>query len=75
MPQVFYSLAILACPVGMGLMMFFMMRSGKKVDSPQPPATPFQRDAELARLRAELDQMQAERDEKNASTRPEQSPR
>lgn len=55
MPQIFYSLAILACPVGMGLMMWFMMRGSKQAASPaaQDPA------AELARLQAEIDQLQA----------------
>ena len=57
MPQIFYSLAVLACPVGMGLMMWVMMRGGKQ--SAPPQATPPDSGAELARLRAEIDQLQA----------------
>lgn len=56
MPQIFYSLAILACPVGMGLMMWYMMRGSKQA---APPAAPDDPSAELARLRAEIDQLQA----------------
>lgn len=52
MSEIFYSLALLACPVGMGAMMWFMMRGGK-----QQPATPTTEDAELARMRAEIDQL------------------
>ena len=33
MPEV---LLLLACPVGMGLMMWFMMRGGKAAPTPQP---------------------------------------
>jgi hypothetical protein len=65
-----YALAVLACPVGMGLMMWMMMRANKQTDHRPPeqhasPAT----DAELARLRAELDQLRAEtRDRRQAPT-------
>ena len=54
MPELFYSLAILACPVGMGLMMWFMMRGMNNA----PTVTPAQ-DAELARMRVEIDQLRA----------------
>lgn len=54
MSELFYSLAILACPVGMGLMMWFMMRGMDKA----PAVAPAQ-DAELARMRAEIDQLRA----------------
>lgn len=57
MAQFIYPLALLACPVGMGLMMFFMMRGGKQSSPTQSPATV--NTAELARLRAEIDQLQA----------------
>ncbi len=61
LPYLFF----LACPVGMGLMMWMMMRGGghdQRAQSPQPqqPAaiTPVQQ-GELAQLRAELDQLRA----------------
>ncbi len=39
MAQLLYPLALLACPIGMGLMMWLMMRGGKH-DAPQPsPST------------------------------------
>jgi len=49
-------LPLLACPIGMGLMMWVMMRGGGQRQPPQPPITPAQQ-AELARLRAELDEL------------------
>lgn len=67
MTQLFYSLALLACPVGMGVMMWFMMRGGNKQDTATPPA-PAQRD-ELARLQTEIDQLRAAQ----AVPRPEQT--
>jgi len=54
MTQLFYSLAVLACPLGMGVMMWMMMRGGKQ--QPQPPAPSPE---ELTRLRAEVDQLKA----------------
>ncbi|MQA24364.1 MAG: hypothetical protein GEU94_02590 [Micromonosporaceae bacterium] len=48
-------LVVLACPVGMGLMMWFM----KPGNQPQGPAQPPPQDAELTRLRAEVDQLRA----------------
>lgn len=58
MPEAFYSLALLACPVGMGLMMWLMMRGNKSEGQPQQGA-PSGTDAEIAALRAELDQLRA----------------
>lgn len=55
MSQLLYSLPLLACPVGMGLMMFFMMR-GNKQESPRPSGTAAD---ELTMLRAEVDQLRA----------------
>jgi hypothetical protein len=54
--ELFYSLAILACPVAMGLMMWFMMRGMNN----QPAAAPAPADdVELSRMRAEIDQLRA----------------
>lgn len=49
MEQLLLVLAVLACPVGMGLMMWFMMRGRS-----EQPATPDQ-EQELARLRAQIE--------------------
>jgi hypothetical protein len=50
-------LAALACPLGMGAMMFFMMRPGSK----QQPANP-QQDKEIAQLREQVAQLRAEQE-------------
>lgn len=68
MPQIFYSLAVLACPVGMGLMMWLMMRGGEQ--SAPPQATAPDNGAELARLRAEIDQLQAAQRDTSRDTEP-----
>lgn len=62
MSELFYSLAILACPVGMGLMMWFMVRGMNTA----PAAAPAQ-DAELVQMRAEIDQLRAA--ERNAASK------
>jgi hypothetical protein len=54
MEQLFYAVAVLACPVGMGLMMFFMMRRPSQAPAPSPGGQD-----ELTRLRAEIDQLKA----------------
>ncbi len=61
MTEALYALALLACPLGMGLMMWFMMRGGGKAPATTPPAHPSTSDTELAQLRAEVDQMRAAR--------------
>jgi hypothetical protein len=48
MEQYLPYLVVLACPVGMGLMMWFMMR-GQRGAAPSPDQA-----AEIARLRAEI---------------------
>jgi hypothetical protein len=71
MPTILYSLAVLACPVGMGLMMWLMMRGAKQPTTPDPTAQ--DASTELARLRAEIDQLQAAQRDTDATapdTRP-----
>jgi len=65
MSQLLYSLAVLACPIGMGLMMFVMMRAGRSQQQPGPSA-PTTTDAEIASLRAELDQLHAAQRDRQA---------
>ena len=55
------ALAVLACPVGMGLMMWFMSK-GMKRDGAQSPSAPVSLEElrdEQARLRAQIDQLEA----------------
>ncbi len=64
MRQLLAYLPLLACPVGMGLMMWVIMRGGRRHQQPSPtpshsgPAamTPTQQ-AELVQLRSELDEL------------------
>jgi len=55
MAQLLYPLALLACPIGMGLMMWLMMRGNKQAAPQQSPSTT----TELTQLRAEVDQLRA----------------
>lgn len=57
MEQIFYGLAVLACPVGMGAMMWLMMRPGKNMSVDAAPTEAST--AELAQLRADLDRLRA----------------
>ncbi len=59
MESIFLGLAVLACPVGMGLMMWFMAKGmgGKKED----PATIEQMRAEQQRLASQVEQLERER--------------
>lgn len=59
MPEVLLTLAVLACPIGMGLMMLLMMRGRRDTPTQQP--TEAATDAEITRLRAEVDQLRAAR--------------
>ena len=66
MPESLYALALLACPAGMGLMMWMMMR-GK--------TTPSDTDAEAKRvelvgLKAQIDQLLAEQRDANGVDAP-----
>lgn len=64
MPDLFRTLAVLACPIGMGAMMWFMMRGDKKA----PVAHTVDTDSELSGLRAELDQLRAEQRDHTAAS-------
>ncbi len=55
MPQSLYALAVLACPLGMGLMMWMMMRNNTQ----QPEDNTAARQVELGRMQAEIDQLRA----------------
>ena len=59
MPQSLYALALLACPVGMGLMMWLMMRGNRQQPAVGDAAA---KRAELVGLQAQVDQLQAQRD-------------
>lgn len=64
MAEVFYGLALLACPLGMGVMMWMMMRGGHGHGSgPSTPET-----SELAQLHAEVEQLRAEQHGERSST-------
>lgn len=60
MSQLLPYLFLLACPIGMGLMMWMMMRGGSPAQPPKPPAMTPAQQGELAQLRTELDQLRAE---------------
>jgi len=68
MPDSLYALALLACPLGMGAMMWMMMR---KQEAPSAPDTQAKR-AELAALQAQIDQLQAQQRD---ATRADNGPR
>ncbi len=69
MAQSLYALAFLACPVGMGLMMWMMMRGNK--NQPATDETSTHKQAELVRMQAEIDQLRAaNRDRDAAGTSP-----
>ena len=63
MGELFYILAVLACPVAMGGMMWFMMRgsnNGAAKGAVPAQSAPAPSDAEIVAMRAELDQLHAE---------------
>lgn len=71
MPESLYALALLACPLGMGVMMWVMMRGNKQ----QPPAPDTAtKQAELAGLQAQIDQLQAQRDHERSNAATETRP-
>lgn len=61
MPEALYPLAVLACPVGMGLMMWMMMRRDKPDQAPQPRRD----DADLNELRREVEELRAQQQGRN----------
>lgn len=60
MSSALYSLALLACPVGMGLMMFMMMRGQNKGSADQAASGSADR-SEIDALRSEIETLKAER--------------
>ena len=56
MEQILYPLILLLCPLGMGVMMWLMMRADKT--KPRNPS-PSDATEEIARLRAEVDELRA----------------
>lgn len=59
MESLLYGVAVLACPVGMGVMMWMMMR-GQRGDAGGDAGSPAGQD-QVAELRAEIDQLKAVR--------------
>jgi hypothetical protein len=65
MNNLLYLLPALACPVGMGLMMWFMMRGKRPAAEPTHTVPATAQDQELARLRKEVEAL---RDEQTPKT-------
>lgn len=61
MQALFLGLAVLACPVGMGVMMWMMMRGQNKTDTASASGQDGDARQQLGELRAEIDQLKAER--------------
>jgi hypothetical protein len=59
MSTVFYTLAVLACPVAMGLMMFMMMRGQNKGSTDRPGGSADR--SEIEALLAEIEALKADR--------------
>jgi hypothetical protein len=56
MQALFLGVAVLACPIGMGLMMWLMMRGGRNKASGDTGGQ-----HQVAQLRAEIDELKADR--------------
>jgi len=59
MEGILLAAAVLACPIGMGAMMWFMGKGmGKKKPASEPPDAPTDLRAEHARLGAEIERLE-----------------
>ena len=70
------ALILLACPVGMGLMVWWMVRYASQSPKGAAPVGGLDaREAEVIRLRAELDQLKAaQRESSESGGRPRRAP-
>ncbi|AVH60821.1 MULTISPECIES: hypothetical protein [Streptomyces] len=60
MSQLLYVLPALVCPIGMGLMMWFMMRGKRPAPDQSHTAPTTAQEQELARLRKEVEALRDE---------------
>ncbi len=72
MPESLYALAFLACPVGMGAMMWLMMRGNKHL--PAGEADSAEKQGELDRMQGEIDQLRAATQDRASTSGPRPSP-
>ena len=64
MPEGLSALALLACPAGMGLMMWLIMRGGHR------SAPSVDHEKEMAQLRADVERLRAAQDRRGRSESP-----
>lgn len=60
MEGILVAVVLLACPVGMGAMMWFMGKNSKKDDTPAAPSSVEGLRAEQQRIAAEIDQVESQ---------------